>query len=467
MKYISIRAASNLYIGMGYNTIHRHKVYHAAFREFCMMTAKLEHDLGEDIQDDYWKEVLREIKYYRFLLNAAPLPMNLQAAKLLSFMKDNLRRCGYSFPYFVPYIKKMIDMLSILSDLPDNPLLETIAELVSHQEHQTVALLLKESRFFPLVEDVLTTYPALKHIELVNLIQLRDEHCYNQLLIIGPRRWYPGYVFRSPRAKEVNFIHYSWLSDREPAHPIFVKPYTQKQLTGSQSELTVDSYMQEDDNPDESHEEDEDEDEDEGELQQIKRISLSRIRPDVFLLLRTEGGGDYIVPIADRILGEKAQDLRMMQEHWKELLRRAVSTKGLLVVCSKLLFDYGSKRASETNVRNWMSSRTIRPQYDEDFRAIMRLLGLENKEYEYQDTAKQIESAHRKAGFYIRQQLLNQVANADLRELHKKGFMDFELPEADGGSLTAFRIEHISPEVSYIPVSRVGRPITMKDLPWH
>ena len=208
-----------------------------------------------------------------------------------------------------------------------------------------------------------------------------------------------------------------------------------------------------------------DEDEEE-ELHQIKRISLSKVRPGMFLLLRTEGGGDYIVPIANRILRDKALSLRSMQDQWKGLLRRAVETRGLLAVSIELL-DYGSKRANETNVRNWMSSRSIHPNDDEDFRAILKLTGLEGKAYEYQDAAEQIESAHRKAGFYIREQLLKQVPNADLRELHKRGFMDFELPEADGGSLTAYRIEHISREVSSIPVSRIGRPATIKDLLWH
>jgi hypothetical protein len=155
-----------------------------------------------------------------------------------------------------------------------------------------------------------------------------------------------------------------------------------------------------------------------------------------------------------------------MQEHWKGLLRRAVSTKGLLAVSIELL-DYESRRANETNVRNWMSSRSIRPQDDEDFRAIMRLIGLEGKEQEYQDAAEQIESAHKKAGFYIREQLLTQVEKANLKELHKRGFLDFELPEADGGSLTAFRIEHISPEIFSIPISRTGHPASIKDLPWH
>ncbi len=523
MKHISVSAANNLYICASNSSIHRHKIYHSLFYEFCRLIDKLEYDLDEQAHDDYWKGFLREVRYYRFLLNAVPLSMDSQAAQLLSSMQDNLRRCRYSFPQFVHHIENMVNKLTILSGSHDNPLLEAVLGIVSSQDQVIAALLLKEPYLLPLVEDVLATHTALEHIELVDQYQLRGAHCYNQVIIIGPSRWYPEYILRAPRTKEIHLIHYSWLADAREASPIFVKSFTQQQ-PGSRGKLTGDLQARIEDNSNELIETpgqdilpeinwsgistkilrqtqedisqeyipaklyllaseqavfldanentkvlvldleiDEDEEE---ELHQIKRISLSKVRPGMFLLLRTEGGGDYIVPIANRILRDKALPLRAMQDQWKGLLKRAVETRGLLAVSIELL-DYGSKRANETNVRNWMSIRSIHPHDDEDFRAILKLAGFEGKAQEYQDAAEQIESAHRKAGFYIREQLLKQVPNADLRELHKRGFMDFELPEADGGSLTAYRIEHISPEFSSIPASRIGRPATIKDLLWH
>ncbi len=521
MKHVSIRAANNLYIGISYGTVHKHKVYHAAFNEFCTSIAKLEYNLGEQVQDDYWKGLLREVKRYRFLLNAAPLSVNSHISTLFPFIEESLRKCHYYFPQSVSQVQDILDKLSILSTLHDNPLLETIAGLVS--EHDFTGLLLKESYLFPLVEAELMSHQALKRIELVNQYQLRGTQCYRSLLIVGPSRWYPEYVLRSPRAKEVHLIRYSWLADRWRPSPIFVRPFTQQQLARSSSKSIEDTYIQDLDNQEDTQEYvDQDilpeinwghiatkilrqaaddsnqehipaklyllaneqsvfldgnenakalvldleiDEDDEEELHQVKRILLSKTRPGMFLVLRTEGGGDYIVPIANRILREKAMPLRAMQEQWKALLKESVSARGAFTVSIELL-DRGSKRANETNVRNWISSRSIHPQDDEDFRAIMRLIGLQDKEQEYRDAAEQIESAHRKAGFYIRDQLLKQVASADLRELHKKGFLDFELPESDGGSLTAFRLEHVSPEIFSISVSRIGRLTKIKDLSW-
>ncbi len=526
MKHISIGVANNLYICLKHNVIFRHKVYYEVFHGFCISIAKLEHALGELGEDNYWQELLHEVKYYRFLLNAAPLPLNTLCEKLLPFVQAKLKNCYISFPNFVAPVQNLVDKLSILIEVCENPLLEAIVKLLPDQEQQTSALLLKEPNLFPLVENILLLHPLLQHIQVVNHHQLRGTDCYHRLFVIGPSYWHPEYILRSPRAKEIHLIRYSWLRDALPGSPVFLKPFKLQQSIGNNIEVTRSLNIQDDgeqDNTsdyadqniqpeinwqnissrilrqaqDESGQEhvqaklyllaneqavfleandnikvhvldlvlDED-DGDEEETQQVKRLTLDNVLPGMFLLLRTEGGGDYIVPIANGILRERASLLRAKQEHWKALLRKAVEAKGITEISIELLY-LDSEIANETNVRNWMSNRSIRPQKDADFHAIMRLVGLQDREQEYKDAAGEIESAHRKAGFYIRAQLLKQVANVSLQELHKKGYMDFELPEADGGSLTAFRIEHIAPGIFDIPASRIGHPTKVRGLLWH
>ena len=524
MKHISIREANNLYISMGYGTIHKHKVHHVAFRDFCMTIVKLERDLDDQhIQDDFWNGFLREVKYYRFLLHAAPLPVSTYTAGLLLTMQDKIKQCHYIFPNFVAQVQSMFDILSILSSLNDNPLLDTLAELVPLDEHYPVGLLLKEAYLFSAVEKLLEVHPLLKHVELVNQYQLRGPQCYRNLFVIGPSYWYPEYILRSPRSKDVHLIRYNWLTDRWKPSPIFERPFTLQQSSKSNNKLVEVTHVLEHDDQevlyaskeqdilpeinwshitarllrqvvDDSNQElvparlyllandqsvfldagedarafvldlEVDEDEEE-ELQQVKRVQLSKIRPGMFLVLRTEGGGDYIISVADKMLREKAVHLRAMQEEWKALLRKAVLTKGALTVSVELL-DFGSQRANEVNVRYWMSSRSIRPQDDKDFRAILRLTNLQHKAQEYLDAAKQIKYAHNRAGFYIRDQLLKQVEIADFQELHRNGFLSFELPESYGGSLTALRLENISPESFTIPASRIGRLTKIKGLSW-
>ena len=525
MKYISIGVANNLYICLKHSVILRHKVYHEVFHDFCTSIAKLEHALGELSEDDFWQELLHEVKYYRFILYAAPLPLNTFCEKLLPFIQVKLKNCYFSFPNFVAPVQNLADKLSILIEVCENPLLEAIAKLLPDQEQQTAALLLKETYLFPLVEDVLLLHPSFQHIQVVNHHQLRGTDCYHRLFVIGPSHWHPEYILRSPHAKEIHLIRYSWLRDALPSSSVFLKPFKQQQSTGNNIEVTRSLDIQGDDeqdntsdyadqniqpqinwqnissrilrqtqdDPGQEHVQaklyllaneqavfleandntkvhvldlvlDEDDEDEEG-TQQVKPLTLDKVLPGMFLLLRTEGGGDYILPIANGILRERASLLRAKQEHWKALLRKAVEAKGITETSIELLY-LDSEIATEINVRNWMSNRNIRPQKDADFHAILQLVGLQDREQEYKDAAGEIDSAHRKAGVYIRKQLLKQVANVDLQELHRKGYMDFELSEADGGSLTAFRVEHIAPGSFDIPASRIGHPTKVKGLLW-
>src|SRR2546429_6140600 len=57
----------------------------------------------------------------------------------------------------------------------------------------------------------------------------------------------------------------------------------------------------------------------------IRRPPRSTLFPSttLFRSLRAGGGGDFIIPIADRILGAKAESRRRFQRLWKAKLREA------------------------------------------------------------------------------------------------------------------------------------------------
>ena len=184
---------------------------------------------------------------------------------------------------------------------------------------------------------------------------------------------------------------------------------------------------------------------DDEEADPIRRIPVTNIEPGMFLLVRTGGGGDYIVVVANRLLGERSVKVREAQRDWKDHLRKKVRQDGIYQVVHDLK-SYGSRRANHVNVHNWMSYRSIKTEDPKDFLAVMRLIGLAGRFNDYWKTLTLIDRAHRKAGQLIRKQLLEEVRNADLRGLEKLGRMDFELPGAEGGSLTAVRVQGKHPE---------------------
>ena len=185
-------------------------------------------------------------------------------------------------------------------------------------------------------------------------------------------------------------------------------------------------------------------------------VPLNDLRAGTYVILRTGGGGDYIVAEADlHFLGERASEVRAAQQRWKSLLREKV-TKTSLIEVSLQLIEMGSSTADEMNVRNYMSPRSIRTRSPEDFRAIMRVVGLGDDWERYWDMMGEIDNAHRHAGHRIRKQLLKRLVELDLNELERIGYMEMTLPGVDAGSLSVFRVVDVSPDTELVPIHRLG-----------
>jgi hypothetical protein len=200
--------------------------------------------------------------------------------------------------------------------------------------------------------------------------------------------------------------------------------------------------------------------EEEGESQ-VQKVCVDQIKQGMCLILRTNGGGDYIISVANRILGKQVHQVRGLQQYWKKLLMQKVQESSYENVGINLA-QYGCLlAASKQNLRNWISQRSIRPENDEDFNAILRFVGLESRLKEFNDAADIIRSAHRKAGKHIRSLLLQRIPSYDLHQLEQQGKLDFELAEEDGGSMTAFRVVDISTETAFIANSKVANLFTI------
>ena len=176
----------------------------------------------------------------------------------------------------------------------------------------------------------------------------------------------------------------------------------------------------------------------------IHRVPAREVAEGVFILLRTEGGGNYVVDMANHLLGNRAFPARAKQERWKQELREAVAARGADAVVAELK-RRGAPRANTSNLRNWQSPRSIRTQDHADFDAILSLGGLDDQRDDFWQTMDLIDRAHSRAGQEIRRRLLAEVRQADRGELIKHGRLEFELEEG-GGSLTAFRVEDVRRE---------------------
>ena len=517
-------AASDVYKCTSRAQIKRWWVAFSPLGEFCRALKKLKRGLDAHTRDDYWAPFFWRLDRYQFLLSTLPLPSNhpsIYPAGTIEVLEERLRQCHLLYPEHAQTAKDLLIRLSTLVSEGLNPLFNELLQLGDKSERASVALVVKEPHFIRDVESLLASEEVLRNVVVVGAQHLRENYCYDQLIILGAPRWYPEHVYTAPRGREIHVVCYDWVRDNWKPERAFIGSssssrssiFSRGQLdkhalsSPSSDHLSAEELLPEID-LDQLHKRfsrhstgdleleavqarlllleggsavfieasenskvmviDLDEDEEGGterRTSSLPRVTVSDIEPGMYVLLRTGGGGDYLIPLADKFLGKNAQKLREGQEHWKGLLIEKARERGLLET-SVALLDLGSMRAEENNLRNWMSSRNIRPHDKEDFAAIMKLIGLAEQTDEYWRNAGIIRSAHIRAGFRIRKLLLTQAANADFSELERTGRMDFELPGANAGSITAFRVIAVSQNLYTVPVSQVGDPFESDDALW-
>ena len=511
MRYLSLPEANRLYINSNKVYITWRPVKQDVFRDFYLLLRKFERRLGDEVKDDFWRSLIRILRRYRFEACAAPLPFN-HPFIFNDLLKQQLHKTvtdiPQTYPSFTQPFQELVDCINTLSQFAANPLMDAMEEIISDSRHyQSTALLLKEVRLIPPVEEIIQKNPMLKYVNLINTQHLKGGNCFDGIVIVGPTRWFPEYVLTAPRASKIDVICYKWVMDKWTPPPVFVESFNGiVERSKNNDNFLTDGVVFESDellpeiNWDEisssysnvaapedfEHEQetadaklfllegesavfldestrvlvidlDEEEGENEDEETQVKRIQAIDIQAGIYILLRTSGGGEYIVPIADKILAKQSVKARESLQRWKRRLKEAVKTKGIQDVV-RALKALGCSRASEVNVRNWMSTRSIKPRLYQDFEAIMKLVNLEDDKKEAWSFARAIDDAHKRAGFHIRKLLLKQVLSSDLTDLQKLGKMTFELDNEDGGTLTAFRVINISPEKYTVPLSRIGFP---------
>ncbi len=209
------------------------------------------------------------------------------------------------------------------------------------------------------------------------------------------------------------------------------------------------------------------EDDDEAESNEmLGRYLNDDLQEGMFLLLRTGGGGDFIVPLADKILGTMKNKCRGMQKEWKDQLKNKIDEHGIEKV-RKMIISADGTNVHMGTIRNWANERNIRPGTEQNFKALLRVLKIENKFDQYNENAEIILPAHKKAGMHIRRLLIQQIKKADMKSLIEEGLMLFNLPDIDtSASMTAYRIERILEEIYEIPYFKLGHPVEFGDESW-
>ena len=509
MKISSVEETSNVYICSKNASINWHSIKFPELQTFTRVIQELVNNVGELDNDDEWFGLLKKVRGVRFDMIAAPLPENLLGEKLtelIHYLEVNKNRFAHSHPDASDQYTYLIQISEHLVNAKKSQLLSALSDkLTQHKNGKKTVVLVCDARLVSDSEKGVLSM-GFKDVEVASSSFLRGNVCFENMVVIGPTRWHQPYVFSAPRAENILVLKYAWIRDNWKHQQVFTEPLKQKisKLMQSVIDEPFDSSALEPSvllpplfdfqhlqrqitEASKGHNEVDyvqaklflleegwvvplgaDDTSsilviDLGDLiSPIRKIKVNEIEPGIFVLLRTTGGGDFIVPVADQIMGKEGVKAREYQRKWKSLLRGKIISDGYEKIITDLQ-EYGSSRANYMNIRNWMSERSIKTEYKNDFYAILKLLNLEEKKDLYWELMEQIDHAHRKAGHIIGKMLLDKVKNSDLRILKRTGKMDFELESENGISITAFQVKDISPDKIQVLPLQLGNPIRQGD----
>lgn len=209
---------------------------------------------------------------------------------------------------------------------------------------------------------------------------------------------------------------------------------------------------------------------------EVDSAHLQDMDEESYLVLRGEGGGtDYIVSLADRLLGSRKKTCRAAQAGWKAGLRSIVHRIGLEETGERLR-RHGLDIARPQNIRNWISSssRKIGPQKFEDFEIIMQMVDQErliehtvgNQDevsgtpHDYWTLLRELRKAHIAAGREMRKMLLKHLQALQALELFRlqaQGWMEVAMDDIDVGTLVIYRFLGVEQTEVYVEPSHIGQ----------
>jgi|MTBAKSStandDraft_2_1061841.scaffolds.fasta_scaffold22005_2 hypothetical protein len=525
MTPLTISSATEVYRDASRCEIIRHWVDHPALAEFSRSLRAFVQLLGDDADDEFWRRSLGPIRRLGFTFCSAPLPFSAAAAAAgINWTKlhRQVRLCEHLFPGAHEALAKLVQQLEGLSSESVSPFIVTLEQI--NQQGGEFGVVLRNPRLNQAVDDFFARTENLSNARIVSPTQLRGGHLCNMLAVIGPCGWFPEHVFSAPRAIAVHVISLRWIRDTWKPGPIFlhesdssgkrsrnhrigampsIGAKTRLENNSSTDFLPVDllppilSFGRNERSLAGQYSASEETvparlchlsgqrasfvaaydgsstliiDTSETRNSTVRRVPAGELEPGNYLLLRTSGGGDFIAPLADQIMGDLAEKRRSEQAEWKQRLIStaakmfgSINRRELSAHVSAELQSRNLSQARHANVHYWMSSKCIRPRKIEDFVAILTFAGIEERSQELWEAMGEIDRAHKRAGFAIRRLLLHRIATTSLEPLERDGEMVFELSDEDGGTISAFQITDIVGEDYEVPIQRIGVLLEMED----
>jgi hypothetical protein len=507
MKYTTLVRARRYYDVAQRASLAWRPVEHDGIERFSSAVYLLSRSARSLDDDTGWREFLYPARRARNILTTVPLPLSHPALGVAPLL-DQLER---SLPALRVYGGDEAGALGAeaaaagreIAAAGDAPLLDAVLGAVA-PAGTPCAVLLPIPEYTGPVERHLRESAGRPDLAVLSRHDMANLDTIGRLVVVGPLYWYDRheYVLTSPRAPEIVVLKWSWFREQQPPRAqldgsrggvaLRMRPLPASSsglsIGASDERITIDWASV-------GHELSRSADSDTWDMvparaavlagrhavllpesgdrpvwlldpqapaeHRVARVDVADLEPGHVILLRTSGGGDLIVPIADEILGRAAPELRRLQRLWKSKLGSWARNHRSIRRAAAELRRAGCSTANTQNLRNWLGERSLRTESHSDWRAIMDAIALNSQGEEIWQAMGRLHSAHIEAGRSMARRLRDIANTVPLDILHSTGTQAFTLPS--GGSVTAFRIESFSPAVLECAPSRLMVATEVRD----
>lgn len=480
------------------------------FAEAVFRLSQLARRYGSD--DAGWREFLYPARRARNIATTVPLRFSdpdLGLAPLVTRLEGSLRALAvYGGEEAGRLGGEAVDAARALLALDDAPLADAILQstLPSYGDpaRMTHGILIPIPEFTLPVQEFLDALGRGRTLHVLSAQDIVAVKPLARLIVVGPLHWYRGrqFVLTSPRAPEIVVLKWAWYKEAGPSTQVLegsrgaagIKVRAVPIVTAilgiapeeERSEVDWKAVSEELSRPGETDPlepvaaraavlagrhgvllpENGDRrvwllDPQAPAEHRVTPVDVSDLEPGHVIVLRTAGGGDLIVPLADEILGVDAPALRGLQHRWKEGLRSWASGQRGLASAAAELKRRGCAAASPQNLQNWLAERSLRTENRQDWQVLMAAASLEADAQTIWTAMGRLHGAHSEAGLSIGRRLREMANSQPLDTLAATGRQVFRL--ARGGSLTAFRVEGFSPVVVQCSPNRLMVPTPIMD----
>ena len=189
---------------------------------------------------------------------------------------------------------------------------------------------------------------------------------------------------------------------------------------------------------------------------------IDRVSRGTYLLLRQDDSErEAIYRASLEVLGERGIEVSDSQQRWKTLLEDRLRSRGDAQVLEELA---AAGVTSPDRARAWTEPNLYRPQKDDNFKALLRWLGL--PEEPYFSNATTLRKMIPKVVGRIRDQLEQIVDPSNLEQLEEQGFLKLEIESGKFGTLLASRVLSIAPYHQRVRFDEVRKPFEETGTEW-